>query len=218
VDEYITIATKNKWKIIGVIDTHVHADHLSGAEQLRKKLGVPYYVSRKDLNGDVHPLEKRKELSVGGVKIKPIETPGHTDGSISLLVQDKALLTGDTLFLEGVGRPDLARTKEGAERGAHILFRTLKKIKAMEPSIAILPAHFTSFQQPPLMQSLGELLKTNRALGMSSEDGFVAYILDSLPATPPNYEHIKQLNFKLEFLPLEEGEKLEFGPNRCASG
>ena len=178
-----------------------------------------YYVSSEDFKAKVDfvDLKNIDEIDTGNNKIKIIKTPGHTDGSVCLLVNDKALLTGDTLFLEGVGRPDLGRKREDIERGAKILFLTLNKIKELGNNLIILPAHFTSYANVPICEKLSNLTSTNQTLKINSENAFVNYILNNLPMTPPNYEQIKNFNLNLMHLPRQMGEQLEFGPNRCAS-
>lgn len=219
VEEYIEIAKELGFKIKGVIETHVHADHLSGAKSLAGITRADYYVSGKDFKAsiDFTDLNNNEEIKIGDKIIKVIETPGHTDGSVCLLADSKALLTGDTLFLEGVGRPDLGRNKEEIEKGAKLLFSALEKIKQLDKNLSILPAHFTDYETLPIFEKLSNLLKNNKTLGIASEKEFIDYILDNLPMTPPNYEQIKNINKGNMQLPRQMGEQLEFGPNRCGS-
>ena len=219
VEEYAEIAKEFGFKIKGVIETHVHADHLSGAKLLTEITKTEYYVSSDDLKAKVNfvDLNNIEKIDIGENEIKIIKTPGHTDGSLCLLVNNKALLTGDTLFLEGVGRPDLGRKKEEIEKGAKILFLSLGKIKNLNKNLIILPAHSTNYDNAPICEKLDILLSNNKSLNISSEDEFVNYILNNLAMTPPNYEQIKNVNLNFMQLPRQMGEKLEFGPNRCAS-
>lgn len=220
VEEYIKMAKDMGFKIRGVIETHVHADHLSGAKLLTSKTSTKYYVSRKDLKVKTNFVDIKNNdlIEIGSNAIRVIETPGHTDGSVCLLVNDKALLTGDTLFLDGVGRPDLGRDKEEVKKGAKMLYSTLNKLKNLDGNLVVLPAHITSYDKAPIYEKLNSLLKRNKPLKIDSEHDFVDYILSNLPQTPPNYEQIKNLNNHLIQMAKQEGEKLEFGPNRCASG
>ena len=219
VEEYLEIAKENNLKIIGTLETHVHADHLTGARSLTEITKTKYYISGDDFKAktDFIDLNSIEKIDIGENEIKIIKTSGHTDGSVCFLVNDKAILTGDTLFLEGVGRPDLMRDKLGAEKGAKILFSALNKIKQLNKDIIVLPAHFTSFDKAPICRKLSELLNDNQAFKIDSEQEFVAYIINNLPITPPNYEQIKNINLNLMQLPRQMGEQLEFGPNRCAS-
>ena len=219
VEEYLELTKELGFEIKGVIETHVHADHLSGAKLLTETTKTKYYVSSDDFKAknDFIDLKNIDEIKIGETTIKIIKTPGHTDGSLCLLVNDKVLLTGDTLFLEGVGRPDLGRNKDDIEKGAKILFQTLNKINNLNKDLIILPAHFTSFDNAPICKTLNNLLNNNQSLRINSEDEFVSYILNNLPMTPPNYEQIKNINNNFMQLPRQMAEQLEFGPNRCAS-
>jgi len=219
VEEYTELAKELGFTIKGVIETHVHADHLSGAKALSDLTKTKYYVSEIDLKtgADFVDVKNNNEFKIGDNSIKIIESPGHTNGSVCFLINDTALLTGDTLFLDGVGRPDLGRTKEDIESGAKKLFSSLNKLKTLDKNLIILPTHFTIFDKAPISDKLGVLLENNKPLKIESEQEFVDYILNNLPNTPPNYEQIKNMNNKLIQIPLQEGEKLEFGPNRCAS-
>ncbi len=219
VEEYADIAKENGFKIKGILETHVHADHLSGAKLLAEIAKTRYYVSGRDFKAkaDFIDLDKLDKISIGKNEIKIIKTPGHTDGSVCFLANDKALLTGDTLFLEGVGRPDLGRNKNDVENGAKILFDTLNKIKNLDKNLVVLPAHFTDYDKATICDKLGNLLKYNESLNLTSENEFVDYILKNLPMAPPNYEQIKNINTNFMQLPRQMAEQLEFGPNRCAA-
>ena len=217
--EYINLAKEIGFAIKGVIETHVHADHLSGAKMLADATKTKHHIPKKGFKAkiDFVDLKNNDEIKIGDNIIKIIETPGHTEGSICLLINDKVLLTGDTLFLEGVGRPDLGRKKEETENGAKKLYSTLNKLKKLNKNLLVLPAHFTNYNRMPISEKLSSLLENNKSLKINNETKFIDYILNNLPATPPNYEQIKNINNSLMQIPLQEGEKLEFGPNRCAS-
>jgi len=219
IEEYIEIAKKLGFTIKGILETHVHADHLSGAKQLADLTKTKYYISRKDFKSkiDFIDLSNNDEIKIGDNTIKVIETPGHTSGSVCFLVNNKALLTGDTLFLDGVGRPDLGRDKEEIANGAKILYSSLNKIKDLNENLIVLPTHFTDYNKVPIFEILNIILKNNKPLNINSEQEFVDYILNNLPITPPNYEEIKNINNDLIQISIEKGEQLEFGPNRCAS-
>lgn len=218
-EEYADITKENGLKIKGILETHVHADHLSGAKLLAEITKTKYYVSGRDLKAkiDFIDLDKLDKISIGKNEIKIIKTPGHTDGSVCFVVNDKFILTGDTLFLEGVGRPDLGRGKEEAAKGAKILFNALNEIKNLDKSLIVLPAHFTNYGKFPIHDKLGNLLKDNKSMNINSENEFVDYILNNLPMTPPNYWQIKSINSSFMQLPRQMAEQLEFGPNRCAT-
>ena len=219
VEEYTEIAKENGFEIKGVIETHVHADHLSGAKQLTELTKAEYYVSSDDISTKMNYVDLKNidEVKIGENRIEIIKTPGHTDGSVCLLVNDAALLTGDTLFLDGVGRPDLGRNEEEIKNGAKLLFDSLDKIKSLNEDIVVLPAHFASYSGVPICEKLGGILNKNNALNINLEIEFVSYILKNLQMMPPNYEQIKNINKNFLHVQRQMGEQLEFGPNRCGS-
>ncbi len=219
VEEYVGMAKEIGFKISGAIETHVHADHVSGAKNLADITKSRYYISSDDLTARTGfaDLKNIDEIKIGENIIKIIKAPGHTDGSVCLLVNNKALLTGDMLFLEGVGRPDLGRSIEDVNSGAKLLFDSLHKIRKFDENLIVLPSHFTNYGDFPIYNTLVELLKKNKPFAIDSEQEFVDYVLNNLPMTPPNYEKIKNFNANLMQAPRQMGEQLELGPNRCAS-
>jgi glyoxylase-like metal-dependent hydrolase (beta-lactamase superfamily II) len=218
--EYEQFIIENGLKPKFVIDTHSHADHFSGAMGLSKTFGVPYYINKIDVDNDFSysSLENVTELVLGKSIITVLATPGHTDGSLSFIVNGKALICGDLLLLESVGRPDLARSKNETIRGAEMLHSTLNNvIFKLDDTVKILPAHFVSTSLRPVSMTLGELKTHNKSLLITDKNEFVKYITESMPQTPPNYESIKKYNKKGIIIPLDYAEDLEIGPNRCAS-
>ncbi|HEY5011581.1 MAG TPA: MBL fold metallo-hydrolase, partial [Acidimicrobiia bacterium] len=144
VDVYVEIAAEHGWRITRVFDTHLHADHLSGARALAARTGAVLQLNPADTfdfafqplhDGDHFPLGADVALSVAAVR-----TPGHTEGSTIYFVGDRIILTGDTLFVDGVGRPDLA---ERAEEFAHNLYRSLReRILTLPDDALVLPGHY----------------------------------------------------------------------------
>jgi len=217
VEYYVNIVRDMEYTIKGVIETHAHADHVSGAKILANMTKTKYYISGEDFTAIPDFVGLKDNIQIGDINIQVINTPGHTLGSVCLIVNNKAILTGDTLFLEGVGRPDLGREKEQIDFGAKTLFSSLNKIKGLNKDLIVLPGHFSDYGAPPFSEKLSNVLEHNNPLQLTSEQEFVDYIVNNLPSNPPNYEQIKEINITPTQLPIEQGEKLEFGPNRCAS-
>src|SRR5206468_10088384 len=126
-----------------VLDTHIHADHLSRARRLAELAAATVYLPHQ--RRVAFPFTAAKEgdvLRVGAVSLAVLGTPGHTFESVSYLLEGKALFTGDTLFLSGVGRPDLAaKVDEETRRRAHLLFASLRTIQKLPPDTLVLPGH-----------------------------------------------------------------------------
>lgn len=148
-ERFIDEARKAKVNIAYVIDTHVHADHYSGGRRLAELAGAPYCLHESDAGSvkfDFLPLTDGQVLDVGNVKVKVLHTPGHTPDSVCLLVTDLRrgeapwfVVTGDTLFVGAVGRPDLAGRE--AEMAAQLHETLHAKLLSLPDEIEIFPGH-----------------------------------------------------------------------------
>ncbi|WP_254862981.1 MBL fold metallo-hydrolase [Halovivax gelatinilyticus] len=218
VDEYRTLAAERGVEIVGAIDTHAHADHVSGGRRMADEWDVPYYLHPAD-GGDLdgfEPIENGDRIAVGDRSLEVVHTPGHTPGSVSLL-WDGALLSGDTLFIRSVGRPDLeGSTEKDVREGASELYESLGELTALPDETIVLPGHMSDEEMRPLATTLGTLQTENELLGMDDRDRFVEAILDGLSDEPANYNRIKAINWGQEPL-SEEAASLELGPNNCAA-
>lgn len=148
VDAYIELARSKEMTITHVIDTHVHADHESGGPALAAKVGAPYCLHESaDVAMSFEPLRDGQEIALGNTRITVLHTPGHTPESISLVVTDLRrgtdpwfVLTGDTLFVGAVGRPDLPGH---AELNAGQLYDSIHgKLLTLPGDVEVYPAHF----------------------------------------------------------------------------
>lgn len=216
---YASIAQERGWRVTMVLDTHIHADHLSRSRVLANLTGASYHLpDQQRASFPFQPLRDGAELTVGGARLRVVATPGHTFESACYLLDDVALFTGDTLFVNAVGRPDLkAGDREEARKRAHALWGSLQKIAALPAGTLVLPGHTSEpvpFDRRAVAAPLGEALKAARALG-DGEEKFVTAILGRIPATPPNHLYIVQFNERGEFPPFDPAT-LEAGANRCA--
>ncbi len=229
VQPYLDLLEETAATLVGVADTHVHADYVSGAPGLAHDLGVPYYLHPADsvypYDGtpgkvDFRALSDGDRLEVGKAVLRVVHTPGHTEGSVSYLLQERAALTGDFLFVESIGRPDLGGREE---TWAVRLWESVERAKGeWGPGMAIYPAHYASPRERRMGNAVGidfeTLLRENPTLGMADKDEFVSFILDSKAPFPEGYRKIKALNLGLAPLVPEEVEELEMGRNECALG
>ena len=231
VGEYKKAARDHGFRISAIFETHIHADHLMmGARRLRDELDVPYYLGSeagtREPAFEYDAVEPNGTVDVGEVTIKAIHTPGHTTGSTSWLVEDEALMTGDTLFVESVGRTELQFEGGDAEDAAGVLFDTLQKIMALPDTVKVLPAHFNVTDDGryvdvtpglPMTATVGHIRQHNEMVQMDRET-FVQAAFEKIPQKPPNYEDVIMTNEgKRELESDEEAEELELGPNRCAA-
>jgi glyoxylase-like metal-dependent hydrolase (beta-lactamase superfamily II) len=223
IDEYITLAEKENVKITNIMDTHLHADHISGGPQLAKKTGASYYISRSEMHGSdisYKALEDHEQISFGSVNVKvlAVPTPGHTPGSVSFLVNDKYLLSGDTIFVGGLGRPDLGGK---AREWAQSLYDTVfQKIANLSDDTLVLPTHYADIKeinaQGVVGAKLGDIRASNEVMRTENREQFTEMVAGASGATPPNYEEIVQINRGIAHVTAEEATTLEIGPNRCA--
>jgi glyoxylase-like metal-dependent hydrolase (beta-lactamase superfamily II)/rhodanese-related sulfurtransferase len=226
VEWYEGFAAERGARIVRVLDTHVHADHVSGGPALARRLGVPYYVAAGEgfeLRQPVTPLADGELIRIGGesgvsVEVHVLSTPGHTPGSTSFLLDGGYLLTGDTLFVASVGRPDLGG--HVVEWG-HSLFDSLQRRLADLPGeTVILPAHYGGVAdigpEGVVWGRLGELRRTVPEMQIAGADDFVAAIRTAVKDPPKAYAHIIQVNLGAEASP-EQISEWELGKNQCAA-
>jgi glyoxylase-like metal-dependent hydrolase (beta-lactamase superfamily II)/rhodanese-related sulfurtransferase len=215
---YLDLAARYGWRITHVLDTHIHADHLSRSRQLAQRSGATLYLPDQQRASFPFTLLRNGDtLSIGRARLTAIHTPGHTPESTSYLLDQQALLTGDTLFPTGVGRPDLAATPQEARQRAAILYRSLHTLLARPSDTLVLPGHTSTpvaFNKEPIMTTLAEIQEQGGLIRVS-HDAFVEHILARIPPTPPNYEWIIGFN-EAGILPEENPIELEAGANRCA--
>ena len=214
---YHRVADEHGWRIRTVLETHVHADHLSRARALAIDSGARLYLPTTDRVSFEHaPLKDGDTLRVGSASLRVFHTPGHTPESACYLLNERALFTGDTLFLAAVGRPDLEATTDESRSRAHVLHASLQRLVALPPETLILSAHTSepvAFDGQPISATLGEVQERTSLL-RQTEETFVSQILTRLPPTPPNHHRIVALN-EAGTLPQDPTE-LEAGANRCA--
>jgi glyoxylase-like metal-dependent hydrolase (beta-lactamase superfamily II)/rhodanese-related sulfurtransferase len=236
------LVNENDLEITTLIETHIHADHLSGATKLAKKYGSSLYISSleqymtKSASDDginINLIKSGDKIAIGdGLALEAIHTPGHTNGSICLKLEVNGvtkktdntleskkdnshiyLFTGDTLFVDGIGRPDLHNK---AEEFTHNLYNSYQtKILNLPDETLILPAHFsTSFEHSKPIFSTIKSIKERLELLSISEDKFAKFVTTNLPPQPMNYEKIVSIN--KDMISCDSVEcSIEAGPNSC---
>jgi glyoxylase-like metal-dependent hydrolase (beta-lactamase superfamily II)/rhodanese-related sulfurtransferase len=215
-EKYLEIVKQEGAKITHVIDTHQHADHVSAAQQLSELTGAPMYESKLEKwDRQANFLEDGQVVSFGTSKLRVIHTPGHTPGSLSYVVDEKYVFTGDILFIESIGRPDL---RDRAEEFAHHLYDSLhNKLLKLPSDTIVFPTH-----HGPLVNSVNgvffttiEKTKQHEILKLSKED-FVKQVVSIVVPRPMNYQRIIQINKGSIPLTPSDVPDLELGPNRCS--
>lgn len=215
-----------------VVDTHAHADHISGGPALARASGAPYYLHPYDA---IHPfdvtpatvvyetLRDGHRFRLGSVILRALHAPGHTLGHVALLATTLGgqpyLFSGDTLLLRSIGRPDLGGQAEVWVRLAYeTIFNTLR---AAAPADApLLPGHYADPAEADdrglFAAPFGDLWLDNADLTFDEPEAFVSHVLASLPPAPPEYANIKRVNIGLARADAQQAMELEIGRNVCA--
>ncbi|MCI4353307.1 MAG: MBL fold metallo-hydrolase [Thermoplasmata archaeon] len=180
-------------RVVEVLETHTHADHVSGAHHVGQMLGVPVRLPSKSQATYSHrSYGDADALRVGDVEVRALHTPGHTADSMSLIVGGRALV-GDALLVGTVGRGDFY--PQGIEELYHSLF---DKLLTFDDELMIYPAHFGPRHGLPERTSttLGEERRTNEALNQKTKPEFVRYMSEGWPPKPQGWEEIVERNLK----------------------
>ena len=216
---YQEFAEQNGFRVAAVADTHLHADHLSGGAALSSEAGAAYHLADEDALGSaLHREAMPKQFEIGGtnVRVLTLPVPGHTLGSTALLVNDRYLISGDTLLPEGVGRPDLGNK---AREWTQYLYDSLSGVLGkLDPQTVVLPAHAASAAQfdsrGACERRLGDLLAT---AAIADREAFVEGVEQRVSQTsqPAAYAEIRKINLG-EPASAERAQELEIGMNQCA--
>lgn len=215
---YLELAGSYGWEITRVFDTHLHADHLSRSKKLAELSGAT--LSQPEgtpISYRYTSIQDAEALQIGAARLNALRTAGHTIESTSYLLDGRILFTGDTLFLAGVGRPDLEAHPQEARAKAYRLYGSLMRLLALPPETLVLPGHTNEpvpFDGKPLCATLGKI-HDRVGLLREDEDAFVQKLMANLSPTPQNHARIVELN-KAGVLPEEDPTELEAGANRCA--
>lgn len=220
IEQYLEMAEREKMRIVGVAETHIHADYVSGARELADRINAKLYVSdegpadwkylyAKDY--DAQLLKEGDAFYVGKIKFEVLHTPGHTPESISFMLTDQGggankpmgIFTGDFVFVGSIGRPDLLEEAAGivgsAEPGARDLFHSAQRFKQLPDYLQIWPAHGAG---SACGKGLGAIPSStvgyekmfNPALQYEDKQEFVDYILSEQPEAPPYFAIMKRVN------------------------
>lgn len=211
IEQYLNDADANGWKIQYVFLSHFHADFLAGHIELREKTGAHIYLgARAEAEYEFNPVKDGDVIEFGDVRISVMETPGHTPEGISLLVFDltksdsepHAVLTGDTLFIGDVGRPDLlASIGVTADELADMLYDSVNRLRQLPDATLVYPAHGAGSMcgkalSKETFSTIGEQKKFNYALQPMSPDEFKAMVTEDQPEAPDYFVHDAILNRK----------------------
>jgi glyoxylase-like metal-dependent hydrolase (beta-lactamase superfamily II)/rhodanese-related sulfurtransferase len=210
-----------------VVDTHIHADYLSGARAAAARWRVPYFLHADDAVSPYdqkpgrltyHALRDGDTVAFGRGTLRAAHVPGHTLGSIALLADDGLALSGDFLFVKSVGRPDLAGLSAS---WAKLLWHSLERARQTWPGdLLVLPGHYASEAERRADRAIAArfdvISATNEAAAIQDERVFLKWIADHSTTFPDAYRTIKEANLGLVDVADPDAEILESGPNLCA--
>jgi glyoxylase-like metal-dependent hydrolase (beta-lactamase superfamily II) len=217
---YADAAAQLGARITTIVDTHVHADHLSGARALAEATGarlhLPAPALERGVSHPVTPLHDADVLPLGDVEVRAIALPGHTTDMTGLLVAGRALIGGDSLFADGIARPDL---QKGDPEGARAMGRTLhatihERILALGDDVVLLPGHTRpGVRATAIAPTLAQVRDAVPELALSDAGAFAEHLLADLPPRPANHEAVIAVNSGTR--PFDPD--LEAGGNSCST-
>jgi rhodanese-related sulfurtransferase/glyoxylase-like metal-dependent hydrolase (beta-lactamase superfamily II) len=207
IDVYLEMARYFHARIEHILETHNHADHLSGHGRLAAATGAVIHIHRAaEAEYEHDPIDDGWELELGSVRVKALHTPGHRPEHTAFALIDThrgddaawAVLTGDTLFVGDIARPDLAVDKADGARG---IFRSLhSQLLSLPPETEVWPGHLGGSlcggpgMDMKVSSTVGFERRHNDMLEIADEDDFVARAIDKLPPQPPNFQRVVALN------------------------
>ena len=220
---YLDLAAQHGMTITHVIDTHIHADHVSGGPAMAAELGVPYHVPVEDSGPQTPfpntPLADGAVLNLGAAQIEvlAIKAPGHTPGSTCVHIPGHLILTGDTVFVRGLGRPDL--TGKASELATELFHTIHDRLAPLDRATKVMPAHWTLMEEIDergmVETTLGAIFEAD-IMSVADMERFIEEIVTTLPAAPDFYDTIRLVNAG-QAATAEEIETLEIGKNQCAA-
>jgi glyoxylase-like metal-dependent hydrolase (beta-lactamase superfamily II) len=218
---YTDLAERAGATITNVVDTHLHADHLSGARVLAAATGAVLRLPAPALDrgvayaADVAPLHDGDEMAIGPVPVRALALPGHTTDMTGLVVTGRALIGGDSLFADGIARPDLQRSDpDGARAMARTLHATLhERVLALGDDVVLLPGHTHPGVVAAVAPTLGDVRRAVPELALDDADAFAVALVADMPPRPANYEAVIAVNAGQR--PFDP--ELETGGNSCAT-
>lgn len=220
---YLSLMDEMQSTITHVFETHLHADHVSIGRDIREHTSAEYHISEGDADKAAFQYQKLADgetFTFGDVDlvVRSVATPGHTPGSTSLETAGRFLMTGDAVFVSGVGRPDLGGETEPWARD---LFHTIHdKLANLSHDLEVCPAHYTSrsesVEDGSLRKRLGDLLDFDPVVSIADEELFIEHVVSHIGSPPAVYNEIRKVNLGLTTPTIREMKDLEVGRNECA--
>ncbi|MCF8057613.1 MAG: MBL fold metallo-hydrolase [Desulfocapsa sp.] len=223
IEFYIDFAQKKNCKIIKTFETHLQADYIAGSRQIAEKTGADFFGgadfegtkagNKTVTEGEIHTFSK------SGPEIKVLFTPGHTPGSLTFIVDDSYMISGDTVLIQSIGRPDLGGK---VDEWAVLLFNTIQKVAKLDESLYVLPGHYMDWNEANenliFCQTFKDVQQRNKEVfSLTDKNDFIQYIKDHMRKQPPEYALIRLANGNMEQYDPDKQEELDLGKNECAA-
>lgn len=223
-DFYLEFARKNECSLTKTFETHLQADYIAGSRMLAEKTGAEFLANDQDFAGANIRYSHLQDgayynFTQPGPTIQCIFTPGHTPGSTSYIIDDRFMITGDTMFIQSIGRPDLGGQ---VEAWSDKLFETLQKVRTYKSDMIILPGHYMSWEeanaQLAFISTLAETMVYNNTIyAIKDKQEFLCFIQSNMRKQPDEYAVIRRINANLEQVDDDKAEELDLGKNECAA-
>ncbi len=225
IDAYTDFAQEHGCTITRTFETHRQADYISGSMALKANLNAEIVAPDEDFHVAAFDYTTATDgslyqFSTGGPEIKALHTPGHTPGSTCYLIDNQYIITGDTVFIYSIGRPDLGGM---AQEWSKMLFATMtQKIMQWDNAIVVLPGHYMDWKEANTEFSFAETLEHIKAINtniysIADEDAFYAFIKSNMRKQPDEYAKIREINAGLVVVDDEDADIMDLGKNECAA-
>ena len=222
---YETFASSQNAKIVKTFETHLLADYISGSKQIANETDADIFAHEgdfKDATFKYSTINDGEIYTIGenGPEIKVLHSPGHTPGSTSYIIDDKYLISGDTVFIQSVGRPDLGGK---AKEWSATLFDTItNKVLNLDHGLNVLPGHYMDWSEANdhlvFSEKLEKILDLNEAVyELDSSEKFTEFILDNMRDSPKVYDEIRKVNSGWMDVDMNEADIMDLGKNECAA-
>ena len=224
-DFYKSFAKKRHAKIVRAFETHLQADYISGSKQIANETGAEIMAHVGDfgeasfLYSKVHDGESFT-MGGNGPMVKVMHSPGHTPGSTSYIIDDKYFISGDTIFIHSIGRPDLGGK---AKEWSAMLYDTLtNKVQSLDKNLDVLPGHFMNWaeanDQLVFSKKLENIVGYNASIyALDSLEKFTEFIMDNMRKSPAVYDEIRKVNSGWMDVDMDEADVMDLGKNECAA-
>jgi glyoxylase-like metal-dependent hydrolase (beta-lactamase superfamily II) len=221
---YLDFAEENGCKLIKTFETHLQADYISGSRLLSETAEVEFLANENDFGSSkiaYTPLQdgEKHSFSGNGPGVDVFFTPGHTPGSTSFIIDGKYMISGDSIFIQSVGRPDLGGQ---VDAWSDILFDTLQRIKEIDGNMIVLPGHYIAWEEANsdlvFAATLAQVNEFNKDIfDLDNKSDFLTFIKSNMREQPPEYATIRLINANLEQVIDDKAEELDLGKNECAA-